>query len=400
MKRSYGLLFEPVLPEDFVLGSDRSLNTKFSGRTVLRSDSDWRPWLPPYELQSPIFESNACASFGTSNTLEVLLRFLYTRVEDFSDRFLAKISGTDPKKGNSPKAVAEALRKNWATLEVEWPAADAKTVEEFYAEIPENLKTLALGRKAEWDFGYEYVGTGSANIREALKYSPLGMSVPAWFKDENGKYYRPAGVGDNHWITAVHINEANEITILDSYEPFIKVLRSDFSPQVAFGYYLNRQIKVESAWDNFLKWLRAIVFKEPTPPAVTIDHTVPPAPTVSLEDFCLAIRAYEGWFPGSRSFKNNNPGNCRFSTKGYLAKYLPVLKDDKGFAVFKNYATGWTYLQNLVREKINAHPEWTLKDFFNSYAPSSDGNNPLVYAGWVAKQLNVDGSFKIKGIVA
>jgi hypothetical protein len=103
---------------------------------------------------------------------------------------------------------------------------------------------------------------------------------------------------------------------------------------------------------------------------------------------------------GSRSWRNNNAGNCRYSTVGYDASYLPVLKDDKGFAVFRDYATGWRYLKNLVKLRIAVHPDWTLLDFFKVYAPDSDGNNPKQYAATVAKKLGVDASFKIKNISA
>ncbi len=146
---------------------------------------------------------------------------------------------------------------------------------------------------------------------------------------------------------------------------------------------------------------------QPTSPAPT------PVKTVKLYDFCLAIRSHEGWFPGSRSFTNNNPGNCRYSTVGYAPQYLPVLKDDKDFAIFKDYATGWSYLQNLVKERIAAHPDWTVFEFFagrvdpatgkpkGGYSPSSDGNDPKIYAESVAFQLGITSelsTFTIKNI--
>lgn len=281
MNKNYGLILEPLRPEDFVFGSDRSIVRKF-GKVAIKPDGDWRPFVPQGELQAPVYETNGCATFGTLNALETLKRFLFNNQPDFSDRMVAKGSGTDPLKGNTPKAPAEYIRKNWTVFEFEWPAAAAKTVQEFYADIPQNLKTLAAGRGAEFDFGYEYVGTGKANLREALKQSPLGMSVPAWSVDKDGKYYRPEGAQDNHWVAALHINDAGEITILDTYEPFIKVLQADFTPQVAMSYYLNRQVKKESAWAQFLAWLHKLVFtNEDDVSLLTIDHsspTVPPAP--------------------------------------------------------------------------------------------------------------------------
>lgn len=115
-----------------------------------------------------------------------------------------------------------------------------------------------------------------------------------------------------------------------------------------------------------------------------------PARTAPLETFCLAIRSREGWFPGSRSFKNNNPGNCRYSSVGYAAVYHPVLRDKDGFAIFKDYATGWLYLQNLVRELAKEHPTWSVLDFFNTYSPAADANDPVSYAKEVAAKLGAN----------
>ena len=115
-----------------------------------------------------------------------------------------------------------------------------------------------------------------------------------------------------------------------------------------------------------------------------------------LNTFCTAIRDNEG-VPGDRNYRNNNPGNCKFSDKGYLPKYGTVTEDKDGFAVFKDYATGWLYLQNLVRSKIELHPNQTIYGFFCEYAPSSDNNDPLNYAQFVARRcgLTVDTPVKV-----
>lgn len=133
-----------------------------------------------------------------------------------------------------------------------------------------------------------------------------------------------------------------------------------------------------------------------------VEPTVPTAPPAQsrLEAFCAAIQEHEGWYPGSRSFRNNNPGNCRYSSVGYAARYLPVLKDKDGFAIFKDYATGWLYLQNLVREKIQSNPNQTLAAFFELYAPTSDNNDPQAYAAAVGKRLGVNyQTFLIKNLL-
>lgn len=109
----------------------------------------------------------------------------------------------------------------------------------------------------------------------------------------------------------------------------------------------------------------------------------------NLHKFCLAIKTHEGWFPGSRSQRNNNPGNARYSSVGYLPIYGKVGRDKDNFAIFKDYATGWLYLNNLVKEKIKKNPSWNFYQFFSNYAPDSDGNNSKNYAEIVANKVGV-----------
>lgn len=124
-------------------------------------------------------------------------------------------------------------------------------------------------------------------------------------------------------------------------------------------------------------------------------------PMVSLDNFCLAIRDYEGK-PGDLNYQNNNPGNCRCSPIGYLPIYGKVqcVKTASGyFAKFPTYELGWLYLHNLVKSRIAKHPTWTIKDFFTNYSPSSDGNYPVQYAAYVAKRCGVTVDYKIKNLV-
>lgn len=131
---------------------------------------------------------------------------------------------------------------------------------------------------------------------------------------------------------------------------------------------------------------------EPTPEPPPIAKKKSP-----LATFCTKIKDYEGYilpggkdasgkfYPkGSRSYQNNNPGNCRFYYGGYLPIYGQVKRDGDGFAIFKDYQTGWLYLNNLCKNYIHNHPKWNFYDFFNLYAPESE-NDSKAYAKYVAK---------------
>ena len=144
----------------------------------------------------------------------------------------------------------------------------------------------------------------------------------------------------------------------------------------------------------------------PTPPptpveAVTSTPTpsaAPVAPTRELlVKFCSAIRDFEG-LPGDRNYRNNNPGNVKASPVGYAPLYGKVGVDKDNFAVFRDYATGWLYLQNYVLAKVKKYPQWTILDFFNHYAPESDNNPTKRYAEFVAHRCGVDIHTNVKSL--
>lgn len=110
-----------------------------------------------------------------------------------------------------------------------------------------------------------------------------------------------------------------------------------------------------------------------------------------------AIKKHEGWYVGSRSYRNNNPGNLRWS------KYQ-IGRDSGGYAIFKDYEQGWEALMFQLEIAKDGRsgvysPEMTLREFFAVYAPSGDNNNPEAYAQAVADQLKVDITYQIKDFV-
>ena len=135
--------------------------------------------------------------------------------------------------------------------------------------------------------------------------------------------------------------------------------------------------------------------KQPSPAS----NAPQPASEDMLTQFCTAIRDYEGK-PGDLNYQLNNPGDCRPSPDGYLAKYgrVEIIDTDtdprypyhKGkFAKFPTPALGWEYLRNMVHEMAANHPTWTIEDFFAHYSPTSDGNAPRAYAQSVASRCGV-----------
>ncbi len=128
--------------------------------------------------------------------------------------------------------------------------------------------------------------------------------------------------------------------------------------------------------------------------------TPPPTPKKSMLDkWADAIQHFEGWFPGSKSFRNNNPGNIR-----YIGQKRATGQDSTGFCIFASYADGRQELIDLLLRATSGkstiyRPEMSLLQFYEKYAPSSDNNYPDVYAKAVAKMIGVSVSSRIVDIV-
>lgn len=237
--QGHGLILEPLIDEDFCFGG----YSKLKGE-IINPSGDWTGFLPAEEFQAPVFETNACTIFGTTNAIETLALFTFGENLNLSDRFGAKGAGVDPLRGLTPKKAADFLRKNWSVTESMWPMAGVQTVEEYYKEIPANLFDAALKLKGENVFGYEYVQPSTKQLREALKMGPCGISV-ALLQDENGLWYKPQGWRDSHWTELVKINNNGNLVIFDSYPPYVKEIRADFVSEFSYRYALNEEVVSE-----------------------------------------------------------------------------------------------------------------------------------------------------------
>lgn len=244
---NFGLKIEPLKPEDHVLGG--TLGAAFP---TINEKGDWTGWLPVPEMQNHGTETNACVSFATTNIAETLIRFTFGYERNLSDRFLAKISNTDTKGGNSPQVVAQAVRDNGCANEIDWPYTNT----DYYISLPSWIRTLARAFNTEYELRYKFVPSTPEAITEALKSSPLLFSVHAWVKDGD-VYYRPQGATDNHAVMCFK-EDKDYYYIFDSYSndgTVIKRVKKSSIPQVVYVYQISRRIVVESWWDKFLTWL-------------------------------------------------------------------------------------------------------------------------------------------------
>jgi hypothetical protein len=249
--RQYGLQFEKILIGDhWIFGSDLKI-----GGAPIQPDGNWTAYLPDPESQlDPAgFDPIACTAFGTLNAVEILDKRLYGQNRNFSDRFLAKVSG-NTQAGNSPHKVAETLRKGGTPNETDWPFPPTiRTWAEFYADIPQATQTLAQAFIDEFAFAHEWVVPQPQYLKQALQFSPVCVSVCAWYQDNDGYYYKPRGMIDTHWCTIVAYKDNDYWLVFDSYDPTnLKRVRWNTEFQMAKRYSLTRQIVNESSWLTFL----------------------------------------------------------------------------------------------------------------------------------------------------
>lgn len=228
--KNYGFQKPEITPEDYFLGS------KKLGSQEINPSGDWRKYLPVFEHQSNVIETNSCVSFGTLSALEILHKFIYGTEPNYADRFLSKMSGTDPSTGgNTPNKVSQTLRKKGCIPETEYPFVD--NLDEYFKEVPQNLVDLGTKWLLDYEFGYEWCDIST--LKNALKRSPIGVAVSAWQTNDKGEYVRFGQ--SNHWVVLVAFDEQDRPIIYDSYEAMLKTLSKDFKLEFPMLYLLKKK---------------------------------------------------------------------------------------------------------------------------------------------------------------
>lgn len=96
---------------------------------------------------------------------------------------------------------------------------------------------------------------------------------------------------------------------------------------------------------------------------------------------------------GSRSWRNNNPGNI---INSQFARNHGAIGDTGKFAVFPDLQTGLRAIASLLRTpRYNNLP---IKDATKKYAPAADKNDPVRYARNIEKLTGIKSDRKIKSL--
>lgn len=147
--------------------------------TVINTRGDWRQFLPVFERQSTRsgFDTMACVTFSALNCLETLHKFRYGSEVNYSDRFIAKESGTT-QSGNSMSRVGDTIRSIGCVDEDIWPMPPLPNWTNYYSVIPVDVVAEAQDFLREYTTGYEFLSdVEDDTLRDNLKKGPLQITI-------------------------------------------------------------------------------------------------------------------------------------------------------------------------------------------------------------------------------
>lgn len=150
---------------------------------VVLESGDWEPLLPSEERQSNDGgDSMSCVTFAQLNTIESQEKKITGAEPNYSDRWIAKMSGTT-EEGNYLWKVADTIRKYGLVKEESYPRpAGTWNFSEYHKEIPEPLLSQLKAEGAEWlkkwDVKYESVAFDRVSLMKHIKMAPLTVIIP------------------------------------------------------------------------------------------------------------------------------------------------------------------------------------------------------------------------------
>lgn len=240
----FGLLeqIEPVA-KDWRMGG-----VSGASKEVLRKDGNYTKFLPSLEIQRGVYgDTMACVTFSALNCLETIAN-LMGMPWNKSDRFTAKMSGTT-KSGNYLRLVAESIRKHGVVDEEVWPypREQRRPVfdwDQYYAEIPSNV--IGEGARWAWKELVQWEWVGVQDLREALVYGPIQVTVRAWPKPQENGLYTDGGIKDrNHAVMLFNATD-EYYEIFDHYEKSIKRLVPDYRFGSALQYSFVKKVPMNT----------------------------------------------------------------------------------------------------------------------------------------------------------
>lgn len=251
-----GFIEQAPSETDWISGVDSPLEVD-----ELNPTGDYTVYLPENEAQHSVyFDAMDCVTRSATNCVEAQIRALIgfqklpqKTVEwlleagfmgtgynfNASDRFTAKMSGTT-RKGNYLTKVWDSIRKDGLLPEHLWPYPREQRTpvfdwDDYYTEIPDDLKKKAKEFLDYFTVNYEWVAFGGVNytpIKEMeahIKQAPLQIAAPTCpgWNNQTAVVNRCELTRANH-ATMVYAIGDHFIHDFDSYNPYRKLLPKNY----------------------------------------------------------------------------------------------------------------------------------------------------------------------------
>jgi len=208
---------------------------------VLQPDGQWTDYLPEYEYQNIGLEKMSCVTFSLLNCLEILSIRKYKAQFDFNDRFTAVMSGTTFTGNSLYKVFQSVLKDGVVSL---WDDGNAiKTWNEYYTTPPDYIKRLGKENLKELQFGMEWVAEPlyPERLMEALKYSPLWITLYAYGTIKDGVHQNADGKDPNHAVTLIGYDEGICWYVFDHY-------KGNEVRRIAWDYRMGCAARINFKW--------------------------------------------------------------------------------------------------------------------------------------------------------
>ncbi len=267
---------------------------------VLREDGDWRDTFSEDELQTLNgVEQSSCFIQAQQHAIEAVEFVKFGEKNKYDARFNALLSG-GTETGGDPVAGADSIRhdgmvpeglmgyeySNWSEYH-SWRGADethCRGVGNADIYLKDRRFGVVITREMPLATKYQV-------LREALKRSPVPISLYG-VPDGQGSYIpKPKGVGDTHLVAGLilHISDNNKITIKDTYTPFLKKLPPNYNMDFGCVWTVEKKLTLpqkKSLWQLLVSFL----FGEPKEleklaPDLNPDYISPPEPKIAVPPY-------------------------------------------------------------------------------------------------------------------
>lgn len=231
-------------------------------------DGDWRPHAPRFEHQAPRYETSACTAFTVENQIQFFMKGVYNEEVDLSENFLALVTPIPVGKGVDPQKTYEAVRHEGMVPNDVLPMP--RNIRDWTDTTRLTKSILAKGQYwlQQHTYQHEWLWNSAGNrpanyieiLKEALKTSPIGISVSAWETEIDqwgNEVYVSRGSVNNHKTLLVHIDKENYPWVYDSYEPHDKRLAKDHNIRRAKRIWINK--KTVPAMATHIRILKNII---------------------------------------------------------------------------------------------------------------------------------------------